>query len=253
MPKTPDYLNQPFPEQLEYFRRKLAIQSETIAEIQAEYHDFAFSVSGVTRADLIEDLKGLVEKAIADGMDIEEFKHSFYRLIGSKGWSVSGGESEGVSSALTDRRIYTILDTNHRRSFAAGRIQQMRQPQVLQKRPYWQWIHRDSPQYRPHHKAIDRKVFKADEKFWETTYPPTGFGCRCTVRSLSDRDLKRLNLKVESPPDPKTFLEKGFERSAGTAPKQEMKSFLEQGISRQSPGLRRKIREDLQKKGIEID
>ncbi len=67
MPKY-DYLNQPFDKQLEYFRQKQAIPAETIKGIQAEYHDWAFSVSGLTRADLVRDLMWLVDRAIEEGM-----------------------------------------------------------------------------------------------------------------------------------------------------------------------------------------
>ena len=237
-----------FSPQIEYFRNKLEIPVETLEGVQAEYHDFAFSVSGMARADLVADTKLLIERAIKQGQDFEDFKRLFYRLIGRKGWLPKANPTAPLTEKevkRTDRRIYTIIDTNHRRSFAAGRLQQMRDPQLLKTRPYWQWLWRDSPNPRPHHQAIDRKVFLATEDFWEHVYPQCGYGCRCGVRSLSVDDMKRLNLSVSKPPDWKKFIEPGFNRSAGTAPKKDRAEFIKQGLSRQPEGLKRKLKQEL--------
>lgn len=40
------------------------------------------------------------------------------------------------------------------------------------------------------------KIFRFDDPFWTTFYPPNGFNCRCTVRSFSERDLQRRGLNA---------------------------------------------------------
>src|SRR5699024_1011605 len=32
----------------------------------------------------------------------------------------------------------------------------------------------------------------ADDPWWHTHYPPNGWGCKCSIRALNARDLKRL-------------------------------------------------------------
>jgi uncharacterized protein with gpF-like domain len=250
MPKD-DLLSLPFTEQLAYFRRKTGIPADTLKGVQSEYHDWAFSVSGLTRADLVRDLMALIDRAIAEGMSIEEFQQVFYRLIGRKGWTPveidrkAPIEAQVSALAANNRRLYTILDTNHRRSHSAGRIQQMRSPTVLKSRPYWQWQWRDSVTPRPHHQAIDQKVFHASEDFWNYCFPPCGFGCRCTVISLSEKDLKRYNLKPEKAPPSERFIEPYFNRSAGTSSEQDRREFVQQGLSKQSPALRAILEKEL--------
>lgn len=254
MPTTPSYLKQPFDKQLEYFRGKIPLPAETLKGITAEYHDWAFSVTGITQADLIRDMQWLIDRAISEGIDFEDFKQQFYRLIGRKGWTPvpidpnASAETQAKQKQASDRRLYTILDTNHRRSFGAGRHRQMREPNLLKKRPYWQWLWRDSPHPREHHKAIDQHVFLATEEFWEHCFPSCGFGCRCGVRSLSEKDLKRLGLEVSTPPDWRTFIEPGFNLSAGISFKRDREEFIKQGISRQSPQLQAKLKELLKLK-----
>lgn len=51
---------------------------------------------------------------------------------------------------------------------------------------------------RPSHLAMDGKVFPADSPIWDTWYPPNGFKCRCTVRSLSKRQVEERGLKVQT-------------------------------------------------------
>ena len=40
--------------------------------------------------------------------------------------------------------------------------------------------------------------------FWQTHYPPNGWGCRCTVRAYSQGDLAGKNLQVSEPLEMKT-------------------------------------------------
>ena len=44
---------------------------------------------------------------------------------------------------------------------------------------------------------MDGRVFQADSPVWDTWYPPNGFRCRCTVRSLSKRQVEQMGLTVE--------------------------------------------------------
>jgi len=42
------------------------------------------------------------------------------------------------------------------------------------------------------------RVFRYDDELFTHVWPPCGFGCKCTMRSYSERDMQRSNLKVES-------------------------------------------------------
>jgi len=98
-----------------------------------------------------------------------------------------------------------IYDTNLFSSYAAGRYEQMQA--VKADRPYWRYRHSDAVVHpRPVHVAWNRKVLHADDPWWQTAYPPNGFGCKCFVETLSARDLARMGIpkppmnRVESMP-----------------------------------------------------
>lgn len=47
--------------------------------------------------------------------------------------------------------------------------------------------------------ALHGRIYRYDDPFWATFYPPNGFNCRCTVIALADRDLKRKG--IDKPDD----------------------------------------------------
>lgn len=47
--------------------------------------------------------------------------------------------------------------------------------------PFWEYYTQGDDQVRPAHRALDRKVFRADDPIWDKVYPPNGWNCRCTV------------------------------------------------------------------------
>lgn len=109
------------------------------------------------------------------------------------GWSYNGGR---------EWRIRTIFETNVRTSYMAGRLRQMRDPDMVRLRPWWQYWHADTrvPEVpRPEHLGWDGLVLRWDDPWWDTHFPPNDWGCSCGVRTLSETELRRLG---KTGPDP---------------------------------------------------
>lgn len=245
MPPTPDFLKLLPREAIEYFRQKIAVPTEFWAQFDAEQHDFAYTVASLTRADLLESMRFLIDQAIAEGVSFETFNKQFKRLVQRRGWT-----PDPLPAGPSDWRMRIIFETPIRRSYGAGRLKQMRDPDVMSTRPYWLWKHGDSPSPRMHHLELHNQVFRADDPFWDIAYPPCGYGCKCRAFSIGDRHLKVRGLSVGMPPDPYTVAQKGFRRAPGTTPEAERRDVLEQGISRLSPELAEQVRLDLEGQGL---
>ncbi len=78
----------------------------------------------------------------------------------------------------------------------AGRFQS--QLENIDDRPYWQYVAILDGRTRPSHRAMNGKVFRYDDPFWGSFYPPNGWGCRCRVVALSQDNLAKGGIKVES-------------------------------------------------------
>ena len=53
----------------------------------------------------------------------------------------------------------------------------------------------------PAHEAWDQIVLLVDDPWWNTHYPPNGWGCRCHVRSANKRQLEKEELNVGKAPE----------------------------------------------------
>ena len=81
----------------------------------------------------------------------------------------------------------------------------MMDPEVLSERPYWRYNAVMDERTRPEHAAWNDKVLPADDPWWDTHYPPNGYNCRCTVVSMSEREVSRDGLKISDSPKIETY------------------------------------------------
>ena len=238
-----------FEQALEFFRQKLNIPSERWNDIWQEEHDYAFTVAGAMLADLLEDLRAAVQQAIEGEVSRDEFIRQFEEIATRRGWAYRGEKNW---------RANIIFQTNLRTAYAAGRYQQMTDPEILNRRPYWMWIHGDSRIPRPLHRALHGRVFSADSSFWDSMYPPCGFGCKCQAVSLSKRDVERRGLTVEDPPEIGSIItandnrgrphalrvepDPGWGHITGRTRPEQREQMLNETLSRLSPEMREQVR-----------
>lgn len=172
----------PFAEQNQFFRRKLNLPTNAWTDVYTREHDYAFVVAGANRDDLVQDFRQAVEKAIADGTTLEDFRKDFDRIVAKYGWSYRGGRNW---------RSRVIYETNMRSSYMAGRLEQLMA--VREDRPYWQYLHSDAVEHpRPEHEAWNGMVLRWDDPWWKSHFPINAWGCQCSVRALSEDDLRRM-------------------------------------------------------------
>lgn len=179
----------PFPEQLAFFRQKLArlVPTARWDDLQKSAHDTAFMVAGAAKADLLADLAAAVDRAIAEGKSLDAFRRDFRAIVERHGWSGWTGEGSQAGVAWRTRVIYS---TNAATSYAAGRLAQLREGGFS----HWVYRHNDSVRHpRPQHQAWNGLTLPPDHEFWRTHYPPNGWGCRCyVVGARSARGARRL-------------------------------------------------------------
>lgn len=208
-------LKRPFAQQLAFLRQRLANQVGTRAwdDLWKSQHDHAFMVAGAMKADLLADLAAAVERSIAEGTGIGEFRKEFRKIVERTGWAHTGSHNW---------RTRIIYRTNAATSYAAGRLQQLRDGGF----GYWMYKHGGSADPRPQHLAWDGMVLPADHPFWNTHSPPNGWGCSCRIVGLRrPNDARRLGGDPDKPLpdgwdaiDPKTGEPAGIDKGWGYQP-----------------------------------
>ncbi|MDF0606639.1 phage minor head protein [Neisseriaceae bacterium TC5R-5] len=162
----------------------------------------AFTVAKVTRLDILQDIREAVETAIAEGKTFAWFKKELTPILKAHGWWGIQEQLDPHTGELTQVqlgspwRLQTIYRTNLQTAYMAGRYAE--QLANVDDRPYWQYIAILDGRTRPSHRAMNGKVLRYDDPFWRFYYPPNGWGCRCRVVALSEDDLRKNGLQVES-------------------------------------------------------
>lgn len=208
MPDTPaEYGSLPFGQAVEFFRQKVRVPTAKWADMLHGAHTRAFTVAGATKDALLVDFQQAIDKAIAEGTTLEEFRKDFDKIVTTHGWDYNGARGW---------RTRVIYDTNLRTAYAAGRFAQMTDPDVQRYRPFWRYRHDDGVKHpRPEHLAWDGTVLDADDAWWKEHYPPNGWGCRCYVEPLTRRELRALGKDGPDTAPKTTYQEKTLNTSAG--------------------------------------
>lgn len=169
-------------------------------EMWQEAHAEAFTVAKVTRLDILEDIRQALAKALSEGKTARWFKKELTPVLQAKGWwgkadatDPSTGEPVTIQQG-SPWRLDTIYRTNMSTLYSAGRWAEQRAN--IDDRPYWMYVAIRDSRTRQSHLALHGLVFRADDPFWQSFYPPNGWRCRCSVVALSADDVRRRGLSV---------------------------------------------------------
>lgn len=244
----------PFFEQLAFFRQKLNLPSERWDDITKAAHDRAFIVAGAGKADLLDDLRRAMDKAMAHGGGLEEFRRDFKQIVFNHGWSGWTGQGTKAGEAWRTRIIY---QTNMATSYAAGRWQQLNDPGLLKLRPYWRYNHADGVLHpRPLHLAWNGVTLRHDDPFWRTHFAPNGWGCHCYITAASEADYSAAKAagKGAAPEgwdavSPKTGapvgIDKGFDYAPGASVDTPLRQMVQDKLINYPPAISRALTKDL--------
>jgi uncharacterized protein with gpF-like domain len=245
------YGSLPFNEAIKFFRSKVNIPTKQWNDLLQEEHDVGFMVAGAIKAELLNDFRGALDQAISTGSTLETFRKDFDAIVARYGWSYNG--TRGWRSEV-------IYSTNIRTAYQAGRYQQMTDPDVLAYRPNWMYQHGDSVRPRPLHLAWNGVTLPAADPWWESHFTPNGWGCKCRVVAMSDRDMTRKGVTVGKAPDDGSYewinkatgevkqipngIDPGWDYTAGRSPKADRERLFNGMTAGMPSELRAKVRSE---------
>lgn len=205
MPRKAD-LNYAFrlpPEKaIKYFRSKGYTLSWDWYDTLKEAHARAFTVAHVARMDVLQDIRGMVDKSISEGLTFNEFRKQLEPKLKTKGWwgwkETINEETGEITKHLegSPHRLKTIYRMNMTSAFNAGREAHFQENKKY--RPYGMYVAVMDPRTRESHAELNGSVYPLDDPFWDAFTPPIDWNCRCRKRALSDRAIERKGLKVQS-------------------------------------------------------
>lgn len=193
-------------EALKYFKSKGYAFSFDWRDVWQEEHAIAFTVAKAASLDILQDIRGELDKALEKGMTFESFKKNLKPLLVQKGWwgkamqtdPMTGEEKEVLLGS--NQRLKTIYQTNMDTAYAAGNWQYILD--TKRTHPYLKYHCMNLPTSRAQHKAWDDIVLPVDDPWWSSHYPPNGWKCKCWIEQISKHAVMSGKVKVsERPPE----------------------------------------------------
>lgn len=156
--------------------------------LPAEKRKYAQTVSSLAGLDQIQTVVDKLAEWQAEGKTLAEFK----KWAKTQDWTLPNGRLETIYR----NSVQTAYQAGHWRDFEENKDE----------RPYLMYDAINDSRVRPSHMALDNTIKPVDDPFWNTHSPPLGHRCRCSIRSLSQREAMKhggvtQNVPIEGGPD----------------------------------------------------
>lgn len=174
-----------FPEAASWFLGRLPMTRKQWDRLSARAQRKAFMVSGVAKADVIQTVFREIDRAIATGTSLGEFRKKVKDKL---------EEQWDGTVANPSWRIETIFRTNMQHAYTAGRVRQMREPSILAARPYWMLDVILDVSTSLTCEPLAGTILPAKHAWWKTHCPPLHFNCRTSIRCLTPEEAKKRGI-----------------------------------------------------------
>lgn len=181
---TSDFI---FKEAVEFLKKKTPLLASEYKRIDDDCKAKAFTVSGYTSLEVLQKFLDELTDACENGKTKKEFKDSMNDFLERNGY-------EGLNPFNAD----VIFRTNMQAAYNAGHYKSMTNPTTMKLRPFWKYITAGDGEVRKEHALMEGRIYKADDPIWNIWYPPNGFRCRCSVVSLTKRQVENSGEQIST-------------------------------------------------------
>ncbi len=157
----------------------------------------AFQVAGVNCENLRQMIKDQAEKAITEGITFAEFRENL---------KLNGFEADNPY------HLKTNFETAINGAKSAAKWQDIQELEDIF--PYLRYLTMNDDAVREEHKAWHGLVLPVNDLFWNESYPPNGYGCRCDVEQITEDEAKESK-RFGDKPDPETKTDNHFKGNPG--------------------------------------
>ena len=180
---------------IDFLGKKIKVETEDWDELKWGEHAHAFTVAHSSGAGVLDTIFELMNKAQAEGIAFSEFRNGMLDEMKAKGWYGGAGHTEKEKKYI-NWRIGVIYDTNMRTAYAQAEYREQLQGAHL--RPIWVYQSQlAGKNRRQEHIELHGRAFRYDDSFWDTYYPPNGWGCECYVSTESEHSAEKGGITVE--------------------------------------------------------
>jgi SPP1 gp7 family putative phage head morphogenesis protein len=184
------FLAMPFDEAIAFFRAKGVMSEAEFDALRDRYRAGGFVARQLASQRMEQVAHDLITRLLEQGMTLDEVRRQL------RDQNSDEAAALGISPA-SPSYLDTVIRTNVSSSYGHGRWEAMNDPDVVALRPYCQYRTAGDSRVRHNHAALNGLVFRMGSDEAAYYAPPLGFNCRCTLVTLSERQLAARSLTVQ--------------------------------------------------------
>jgi SPP1 gp7 family putative phage head morphogenesis protein len=165
-----------------FIRQLTPVTRQVFDGLTSQYKGDAFTLAGVADQRLIQNVRDELADIARRGGTAQDFRDHVNKLTSDAGVAE-------VDSFTLD----TAFNTAMQKAYSAGRLQQMREPHMVNAMPFWQYWTVGDFRVRPEHAVLDGFMARAIDPVWVKIYPPSGFNCRCSVVPIPEDEALKID------------------------------------------------------------
>jgi len=204
-PFAPKEFAKPPQEVLRFFKAKGLQPSWHWQDVLLDEHAYAFTVAKSAGYDVLADIRAAVDKAIEERQDFHDFARELIPTLQRKGWwgkaraiDPDTGKPRTVQLG-SPARLKIIYEANIHTAYAAGEWE--RSWRTRRALPYLVYELSTSIDKRPEHLTWVGTILPVEDPWWDTHFPPNGWGCKCGARQISEWEAKQSPEFGKAPTD----------------------------------------------------
>ncbi|WP_150526268.1 phage minor head protein [Roseibium sediminis] len=181
----------------DYFRQKQLAPAFHWGDVWGEEHAYAHTVAKVVELEVLQVFHSTLDEAISGGWNFERWVERIQPELARRGWwgkrtvaDPTGKHADEAVDFSKPRRLKTVFWSNMRAARAAGQWERLQR--TKQAVPYLLYVRTAASDPRPEHLTWAGILLPVDDPFWNTHFPPNGWGCLCSVRGVTKWEATRL-------------------------------------------------------------
>lgn len=173
-----------FDEAIAFFRKRVSMTKEQVLALEAALREQAFWIGGGFQLDQIQRVFDRITTAIETGESFASWR------------------DEVIESFESPAHAEVVFRNATQKAYNAGRVQQMREPDVVAVRPYLMYDAILDSRTTDICSDLDKTILPVDDPFWNDHTPPLHHNCRASLRSLRRADAERRGVGQRSDRQP---------------------------------------------------
>jgi len=160
---------------LRFMLRRQGLTLAQLADLEHTYNAQAVRIITAAENNIEALIRVTLSETTAEGLHIREGKKRLLRAF----------EVAGISpnNSFTTEAIFR---TQTNLAYGAGRWQADQDPAIQEILWGYKYVTVGDDRVRPEHVGFEGVTLSKDDPFWQTHWPPNGWGCRCAVISIFD-------------------------------------------------------------------